>query len=47
MVNPYGRDGFNIQKEYLSQVPSFGHKLKFETGRVTCTTRESLRSVSI
>jgi hypothetical protein len=23
MVNPNGHDGFSIQKEYISQVPSF------------------------
>jgi hypothetical protein len=28
MVNPYGHDGFNIQKKYLYQVPKIGKWFK-------------------
>jgi hypothetical protein len=44
----HGRDGSNIWKEYLYQVPNFGVlSNKDETGRVTCTRRESQCSVSV
>jgi hypothetical protein len=35
------------EKMYLYQVPNFGLNDKDETGRVTCTRRESRCSVSV
>jgi hypothetical protein len=40
--------GSTLDKMYLCQVPSFGFlNDKAETGRVTCTRRESRCSVSV
>jgi hypothetical protein len=39
--------GSTSEKMYLCQVPNFGLNDKAETGRVTCTRRESRSSVSV
>jgi hypothetical protein len=39
--------GSTSEKMYLCQVPNFGLNDKAETGRVSCTRRESRCSVSI
>jgi hypothetical protein len=39
--------GSTLEKMYLCQVPNFGLNDKAETGRVTCTRRESWCSVSV
>jgi hypothetical protein len=40
--------GSTSKKMYLCQVPNFGVEIdKAETGRVTCTRRESRCSVSV
>jgi hypothetical protein len=39
--------GSTSEQMYLCQVPNFGLNDKDETGRVTCTKRESRCSVSV
>jgi hypothetical protein len=41
MVNPYGHGGTSLRYQVL------GYKLKFETGRLTCTRSESKCRVSV